>query len=448
MSGSVHDGVRTHHFRLEVDRPVAAEAAARIAEIVQSTPEVVELQELHDFLAEHDTLGIADALGRELVGASGSRVGAVGRWLAEYGTRRNAVATGIVLIGLSRASRHRDLLLLLGAMEELTLFAAVALERTQDDRDWAMYELARRVRAWGRIHCVERLKDTSDPDIKAWLLRHGFRNDIMDEYLALIAATTGDLAGALMTSEVDDELLDGAGGVIAALCVSDGGPADGMDHYPDGPAVLDRYLDLVRARPSVDRIRAVLSISDYVKDDRCQEILTDLDWIDSVRTALDSADLDTCMTAIWPATRLGLRFHDKVPGWLERDPYEGYFWHELSDIDTVTRLAERLLPLADLASGPADDLGIGRDYAPDRALTVVVSKLAAHPGHGWPLVRTALANRVVRNRHEAVRVLKSWPRDKLPPDAANVVRAAEAVEPNARIRAGLMEFLQVSTGLV
>jgi hypothetical protein len=40
------------------------------------------------------------------------------------------------------------------------------------------------VAGWGRIQTVRRLAGTQDPQIKAWLLRHGFRNQIMDEYLA------------------------------------------------------------------------------------------------------------------------------------------------------------------------------------------------------------------------------------------------------------------------
>ena len=71
--------------------------------------------------------------------------------------------------------RDRELLLLLGSLEDLTLYAAVALTRSQPDSDQALFDLARRVAGWGRIHAVGRLAGTQDPQIKAWLLRHGFR---------------------------------------------------------------------------------------------------------------------------------------------------------------------------------------------------------------------------------------------------------------------------------
>jgi hypothetical protein len=135
------------------------------------------------------------------------RLREIGRWLAEYGTRRHAVALGILLLGLAGDQRDRDLLLLLGSLEDRTLYAAVALTRSQPDRDQALFDLAQRVSGWGRIHAIRRLAVTQDPQIKGSLLRHGFRNQILDEYLAHLAATTGDLYSALITPPVDDELI-------------------------------------------------------------------------------------------------------------------------------------------------------------------------------------------------------------------------------------------------
>ena len=63
-----------------------------------------------------------------------------------------------MLLGVAGDGRDRDLLLLLGALEDLTLYAVVALARTQPDPDRAVFEMARRVAAWGRIQAVERLK--------------------------------------------------------------------------------------------------------------------------------------------------------------------------------------------------------------------------------------------------------------------------------------------------
>jgi len=92
-------------------------------------------------------------------------------------------------------------------------------------------ELAQHLTGWGRIHIVDRLAATRDERIKAWLLRDGCRNDIMDEYTALICAKTGDLVTALRTSNPDLPLMKGAGAILAALIR--GGPAEGFEGYSD-----------------------------------------------------------------------------------------------------------------------------------------------------------------------------------------------------------------------
>jgi hypothetical protein len=134
---------------------------------------------------------------------------------------------------------------------------------TQPDRQRAAYELAQRVKGWGRIHAVERLKGCDDPEIKAWLLREGFRNGVMNEYLAHLAATTGDLYPALLEPDVDEALLDGAGGILAALAL--GGPAQDMTDYDDAVPAMHRYAELAgEAGPTLSRLDHLLTVARFV----------------------------------------------------------------------------------------------------------------------------------------------------------------------------------------
>jgi hypothetical protein len=116
----------------------AAETLARlIDDLVTGPPTTAALLQLHDIAADQDPLPVADAVTSELTARvlPTGRLRQIGRWLAEYGTRRNAVAVGILLLGLAGDRRDRDLLLLLGSLEDLSLYAAVALTRSQPDRD-------------------------------------------------------------------------------------------------------------------------------------------------------------------------------------------------------------------------------------------------------------------------------------------------------------------------
>ena len=65
-----------------------------------------------------------------------------------------------------------------------------------------------------------------------------------NEYLAYIAATTGDLAGALAVSTPDSEVLTAAGQILAALFA--GGPAKDIDEYLDG-AIATEWISLAQA---------------------------------------------------------------------------------------------------------------------------------------------------------------------------------------------------------
>jgi hypothetical protein len=72
------------------------------------------------------------------------------------------------------------LLRTLGAHNEFTLYAVVAFGNgTEDGGESEIWALATVVDGWGRIHCVERLRHTSDPAIRRWILRTGFRNSVM-----------------------------------------------------------------------------------------------------------------------------------------------------------------------------------------------------------------------------------------------------------------------------
>ena len=467
MVGAVLDGVRTHHFGSAPDPDAAARIADLVADLVTGPPSQSACAGLHAALAGQPTLQVADGLGGQVRrrGLPADRVRAVGRWLAEYGTRRDAVAGGIVLLGVAGDRRDRDLLLLLGALEDLTLYAVVALARTQPDPDRAVFEMARRVAAWGRIQAVERLKGTSDPQIRGWLLREGFRNEVMNEYLAHLAATTGDLYTAMLDPEPDEALLDGAGGIIDALCAV-GGPAKDIRDYPDGPAVIGRYLTLVRDRaPSLARAAIVLGLGDFLESgeaagldwgsgsrdelrDACRVLARRPSWRAVVEGALADPDLAAFRRALWPAAQLGIPTRHRVRARLRTDPFDGYLWALLledcpdAEIDDLITLAQELLPVSELAAGPASSHGIGSGYyPPDHVLDQIVTWLGAYPGRGWILIRTALRNPVIRCRNMAIRTLARWPAHAVPAGAAAAVRDALQAEPEPSTRDAMEHLL-------
>ncbi|MGJ6962247.1 hypothetical protein ACSDR0_10090 [Streptosporangium sp. G11] len=465
ISSVVMDGIQSHHFGIEPDDDAVIEIADLLGRLVTGDPAHDDLLLLHDRLGTVSALGIADGLVDRIrrQRLPRDRIGAVGRHLAEHGTRRDAVKIGLVLLGACGDERDRELLLLLGTLEELTLYAVVALRRTQPDRQRATYELARRVRGWGRIHAVERLKGCDDPQIKDWLLRDGFRNGIMNEYLAHLAATTGDLYSALLEPDVDDALLDGAAGILAALAL--GGPAEDMGDYADAVPAMHRLADLLTdRRATLGRLDAVLRILAFLRkpgDDspwppdvvarlrhRYEDLVVRPRWNDLVLERLADPHHADFSHAMWAADRLRLQVVPQIVARLETDPLDDFAWYHAIGLATaeeaeqLSDLAERLLPLADLADGPGDRRGIGQEYKPDRALESVVGGLKAFPGIGLALIDVALRNRVTRTRRAALAALTTWPASAVPDEARNWVRRAASVEPHEETRTEMIDFLR------
>jgi hypothetical protein len=394
----------------------------------------------------------------------------VARHLTEYGSVRNTVKLGIVVLGECGDERDRELLLLLGALEEFTLYAVVALMKTQPDRRRAAYEMARRVTDWGRIHAVERLEGSDDPEIKAWLLREGFRNGVMNEYLAHLAATTGDLYTALLEPDVDKALLEGAGGILAALAL--GGPAKDMTDYDDGVPAMHRYVELVStAEPTLGMLDHLLTIRQCaLAPDR------DVAWPEGEPERLTRryeallarplwrelvlAHLSRPCGALGPhgfnvalscAGRLDMPVLPQVLHHLEQEPFNAYAWQwavNHSDSETVTSvitLAMRVLPLDLLASGPANSRGFEPEHAPDHALEAILNGLDRHPGIGLELLRISLSNRVVRIRHRALRTLATWPAEGRPSQVRDWISAATAAEPDGELQGKMQAFLDNRT---
>ncbi|MEZ0580087.1 hypothetical protein [Nocardioides sp. MH1] len=383
----------------------------------------------------------------------------VGRWLATTAADRSAVKVGIALLGITGLGQDVDVVRVLGAHDEFTLYAAVAMTNGLEHPDSELWALAAAVDGWGRIHCVERLRGTTDPAIRSWVLRTGFRNSVMYEYLAYIAATTGGLLEALSVPEPDRDLLTAAGEIMEALVM--GGPAEDMHDYADGADAVAAYLGHLsrRAETLVD-FHAVVAIRDFLASDadwddlgargwtasrreafeqRCAEILGRQHWRERVILALASDRPGEFWRADQAARALGI---DTYRTHLERvraDPLgSDWFaaWQQADPTRAVelAALARDLLPLGEIATGPGTALGLGPEWRAHSALDWSLQALGDHPGVGAELITTGLRSPVVRNRNMALTALGKWPRDTWPEDARRLVADLARTDPQPRTR--------------
>ena len=453
------DGVWGHHTGTEQ----AAEQVERAADLFANAcrrPSARHLRALHEALSD-DILRMVDPLLEQLAGHGVDRAAAhrVGHWLATTGTRRGPVKIGIAVLGASGVGPDLEVVRTLGAHDEFTLFAAVALMNGVPEPEAELWALARTVDGWGRIQCVERLRGTTDPAIRAWMLREGYRNSIMYEYLAYIAATTGGLLDALHQEEVGRELLTSAGEILEALVA--GGPAENLDDYEAGADAVEAYLGHMDTRAeTLGDFQAIAAIRSYLtREDgwdarsqrgwtatrrdafeaRCDELLQRDLWNDRIAAGLRSAD----ELEFWRADQAArLRGADTFAVHLARireDPLDGPWsaaW-EQADRDRAEQLAaaaRELLRLELIGTGPADELGTGPAFRPHRALDWTLQALGDHVGVGADLLLVGLQSPVTRNRNLALNALRAWPSSAWPAGARELAATLARSDPNARTR--------------
>jgi len=462
------DGVMGHHAGGAEPSEVGRKVVDALHALIKKASDK-RAAALYALLLENPTLSYVDQFMGVVVAddnLDGGRTHDIAHWLATSAADREPVKFAIALLGMCQGADDRDLLLTLGRHEEFTLFVSVALNNQGNDPELSIWALACLVTGWGRIQIIERLVNTNDEQIKAWLLREGYKNDVLYEYTALTCAKTGGLLSALSVSEPDEKLLNGAGAILAALIAGRGGPAEGMDAYPDGAEATELYLSHLQTRAldlqsliDVSRINEFLKEeSGPVKDpalgwpDRSAQllrlanaILSRPDWEQKTREALNSEDSRTFWTASEAAQALGLDIWDVHFERLKRGGTN--LWYHVmktDDPDRVARvieLAEKTLPLHELASGPSTSLGLGPEFEAHSALDVVVQELRRFPGLGWSLIRVGLQNATIRNRIMAAKALQAWDRTTWPAEAEALLKRALQAEPNDDTRALMAKVL-------
>ncbi len=117
----------------------------------------------------------------------------------------------------------KDIIRTLGLSNEFSLFAIFNM-LTWTDGNNEVFELAKKVRGWGRIHAVERLEPETE-EIKEWLLAEGINNDVVPDYSALDVYQKAGIASLLKT-DITDTQLDQIASVLKSMFSE--GPVKGI----------------------------------------------------------------------------------------------------------------------------------------------------------------------------------------------------------------------------
>lgn len=464
-SAGAFDGVGGHHSGRASGAAHARLVAKNLAAAARR-PSRRRLARLYRSVADQDALDFVDPMLEVLAGLSVNVDAAhrLGLWLATTGSQRGAVKVGLALLGVTRVQESLAVVRTLGAHEEFTLYAAVALRNGSTDLERQVWELAKSVHGWGRIECVDRLRDTSDPEIQAWILREGFRNSVMYEYLAYTAATTGDLVGALRLGD-DRELLTAAGEIISAMLV--GGPAEGIDDYESGPEALSLFVERMEEHAeTLGDLMAIGSMLHFLDETdgplpekgwnpeqaadlrtRCVEMLARPHWPGLIDESLGSSDRMIAFSAGQAARTLGIDTFEVQIRKIAEDPLGGPWydaWRQADEerAERLVDLARSRLPLEQIATGPGTALGFGPEWAPHSALDWTLQRLDSFPGVGRDLIQVAMRSPVVGHRYKALQTLRAWPVDAWPNNGTEILEVAAQGDPDEGVRSLAVDVLE------
>jgi hypothetical protein len=442
------------------DTDAQAQILAALVAKAAAKPSRRRLRRLLD--ARHDNaLEWVDPMMEQLIelGPPLEGVRRVGRWLAATATDRDAVKLGISLIGVTGVGDSAGLLRTLGAHDEFTLYAAVAFGNGSEDAESEIWSLAKVVDGWGRIQCVDRLRHTTDTAIRQWILRTGFRNSVMYEYLAYVAATTGGLLEALRGG-FDRELLDAADDIIAALI--EDGPAQNLDDWDDGADAIEAYLSVQTSHAeTLGDYLGVAAVRDYLaREDgwgersardwtatrraafevACAELLGRPGWRELATTALGSPDRQTSWSGNRVLRDLGVSTFEHHFAAIRTDPHQGSWFHAWQQAnregaERLVQLAREVLPIDALASGAALELGFGPEWADHSALGWTLEGIRDHPGVGGDLLLVGLQSPLTRSRTMSLGALEQWPVEVWPEGARALVAAVADGDPSEPVRA-------------
>ena len=168
---------------------------------------------------------------------------------------------------------------ILALSDEFTLYCLnifVKLENSNKE----IFEIAKKVKGWGRVHSIGYLEVTND-EIKEWILEEGCHNYVLPAYTAYTCAKKINLIEILNEEKISNKKFNDISYLMNGLL--DETAITGMSALEDRELLIERYLEKAKYLSSTEEdYEAIRLIKEYVEDNEeidkkfikiCDEIL-------------------------------------------------------------------------------------------------------------------------------------------------------------------------------
>ena len=159
---------------------------------------------------------------------------------------------------------------ILALSDEFTLYCLDILVYCLDilvqleDLNEEIFEIAKKVKGWGRIHSIEYLQATNNK-IKEWMLEEGCHNYVLPAYTAYTCAEKINLIEILNQDKISNKKFNDISYLMNALL--DESAITGISALENRELLIERYLEKAKTLSSTEEdYKAVRLIKEYVED--------------------------------------------------------------------------------------------------------------------------------------------------------------------------------------
>lgn len=192
-----------------------------------------------------------------------------------YSADTECVKFGFCLLELfntDNSEKLKDIVRIMGLSDEFSIFA-IFIMRSWTDGNNEVFQLAKKIHGWGRIHAIEQIEPETK-EIMEWIFRDGVHNTILPAYSALVCWQKSN-AENILKGNISKEDFSGIRDLIQGLI--DEGPVPGISQLENSIEIITTFLNKAKNIELDDADYDVIqNISAYYEDDDSNCGITDL----------------------------------------------------------------------------------------------------------------------------------------------------------------------------